>query len=274
MKRLALLLVALTFAPVLAGCGGGGSDNALSETASKLGEIESGVLVLRVLVEGTGELEGQAGFELDGPFALAQEGELPVAEIEYRKIAGDESAEATFISTGDRAFVETGGQTYELPHSMVADMRASEEDGQGVEGLDELEIGDWMVEPEVSDGGEVGGAETDRIQSRLDVVAAVNDMLELARRLGAPNLGTLEGAGAEQLRSAVQSSSIDVFTGKEDRLLRRLAIDVEFGATGPPELEQVLGELGGAHLVFDLEIGEPNEPVEVAAPSDSQPFPG
>jgi hypothetical protein len=274
MRHLALLLVVLTLAPALAGCGGGSSGDALAETASNLGEIESGVLVLRVLVEGTGDLEVEVGFELDGPFALAQEGKLPVAEIAYRKVAGDETAEATFISTGERAFVETGGQTYELPESMVADLRAAEGGSQPVEGLEELEIGDWIVEPEVLDGGEVGGAETDRIRSRLDVVAAVNDMLELGRRLGAADLGTLEGEGAEQLRRAVQSSSIDVFTGKEDRLLRRLAIDVEFGATGPPELEQVLGELGGAHLVFDLEIGAPNEPVEVAAPSDSQPFPG
>lgn len=163
---------------------------------------------------------------------------------------------------------------YELPDAMTAGLRAPEGGTQPVEGPEELEIGDWMVDPEVSEGGEVRGADTDRIRSRLDVVAAVNDMLALARGLGAPDLGTLEGDGAEQLRRAVQSSSIDVFTGKEDRLLRRLAIDVEFGATGPPELEQVLGELGGAHLVFDLEIGEPNEPVEVAAPSDSQPFPG
>jgi hypothetical protein len=274
MQRLALILVALTLGSTLAGCGGGGSEDALSETASNLGEIESGVLVLRVLVEGTGKGEGQVGFELDGPFALAQEGKLPVAEIAYRKIAGDETAEATFISTGERAFVETGGQTYELPDAMIANLRAPEGGTQPVEGLEELEIGDWMVEPEVSDGGEVGGADTDRIRSRLDVVAAVNDMLELARGLGAADLGTLEGDGAEQLRRAVQSSSIDVFTGKEDRLLRRLAIDVEFGATGPPELEQVLGELGGAHLIFDFEIGDPNEPVEVAAPSDSQPFPG
>jgi hypothetical protein len=274
MKRLAPLLVALTLAPTLAGCGGGGSEDVLSETASNLGEIESGVLVLRVLVEGTGDVEGQVGFELDGPFALAKEGKLPLAEIAYRKIAGDETAEATFISTGERAFVETAGQTYELPDAMVAGLRAPEGGGQAVEGLEELEIGDWIIEPETTDGGQVGGAETDRIRSRLDVVAAVNDMLELARRLGAPDLGKLEGDGAEQLRRSVRSSSIDVFTGREDRLLRRLAIDVEFGATGPPELEQVLGELGGAHVVFDLEIGEPNEPVEVAAPTDAQPFPG
>jgi hypothetical protein len=272
--RLASSLLALLAVLSLAACGGGSnSQTALSETASKLGEIKSGTLTLRVLVEATGQLEGRAGFELHGPFALAEEGKLPQADMEYRRIAGGQESTAAFVSTGERVFVKAGGQTYELPESMVADLR-----GQGgsenASGLGELDIGDWMIDPQVSDGGQVGGAETDRVTSRLDVVAAVNDLLELVRSLGAADLGRLEGRSAERLRRAVKSSSIVVWTGKDDRLLRKLEIRADFAASGPPELEQALGQLGGARVTFLLEIGHPNEPVHVKAPEDAVPYTG
>lgn len=275
MRRLLPVLLALLVLP-LAGCGGGGSgaQEALSETAGKLGEIRSGTLTLRVLVEGTGQFQGEAGFELEGPFDLGETGKLPQANIEYRKTAGSQQAEATFISTGEKAFVKVGGQTYELPDSMVADLRAREGGFDGEAGLGELDIGDWMVDSRMSDGGEVGGAETDRIRSRLDVVVAVNDLLEVASRLGVADLGRLEGRSAEQLRRAVKSSSIDVWTGKDDRLLRKLEIRADFGSSGPSELEQALGDLGGARVTFLLEIANPNEPVHVEAPTDAVPYPG
>jgi hypothetical protein len=274
MNRVLLPLVAL-LALVLGGCGGGsGARDALAETAGKLGDIRSGTLTLEVRIEGTGQVGGEAGFELEGPFGFGEAGELPQADIAYRRIAGSQQAEARFVSTGEKAFVEVGGETYELPDSMVADLRTTEGGSGSDSGLGELDIGDWLVDPQLSDGGEVGGAETDRVSSRLDVVAAVNDLLGVVRDLGVADLGQLDGERAEQLRRAVTSSSIDIWTGKDDRLLRKLEIHAKFGASGPSELEQALGELGGAKVTFLLEIADPNEPVHVQAPADAVPYPG
>src|SRR5919108_3283438 len=191
MKRILFVLVLLVLAG--GGCGGGSTaGDALSETAGKLGDIRSGTLTLRVLVEGTGELGGKAGFELEGPFAFGKAGELPQADIRYGRTAGSQEAQARFVSTGDQAFVEVDGKTYELPSSLVADLRLEEGGSGGEAGLGELDIGDWMLEPELDDGGEVGGAETDRVTARLDVVAAANDLLAVVRELGAVDLGRLE----------------------------------------------------------------------------------
>jgi hypothetical protein len=258
---LALALAACTHEP--------SAQEVLSETAGNLGEIRSGDLSLRLAVAASGG--ERAGFELEGPVALAEQGELPVAEVEYAQIAGDERATVTFISTGERAFVEIGEEVYALPSDDVDELR-----GGAVEagGLQELRIEDWFVDPELSDGGEVGGAETDRITADVDVVAAANDLIALARELGAANVETIEGASAEQLRRGVESATVEVYTGEDDRLLRRLVIDARLRADVPRELRDALGAFGGARLTLELGIADPNRPVSVEEPDNAQPYPG
>jgi hypothetical protein len=250
------------------GDGGGSAGDALAETAEKLGEIKSGDLFLRVVASSG---ENELGFELDGPFALVEDGKLPVAEIEYTQIAGSRRGTATFVSTGDAAFVQVEDATYELPESELGALRKAGGGGGGG-GLGELRIDGWLDNPELSDGGDVGGAETDKIVADLDPVAAANDLLALIGRLQGDEATRLEGRSADQLERAVESSSIEVYTGKDDRLLRRLVLEADFAATLPEELEELT--LPRAHFEFVLEIADPNKDVEVKAPDDAQPLPG
>ena len=268
MKRAAILLASLT---LLAACGGSESpEDVLSETATKLGDIRSGDISFTLVVESG---ERRTGFELDGPFSLAKEGRLPVAEVEYTFLAGEERQTATFISTGTEAFVRIGDEAFQLGEEDVRDLRGRTaglgEDG----GLAQLELDDWIVEPTLSEGEEVGGAETDRVRAKLDVVAAANDLLALVRSFDAGAAPTIEGKSAEQLRRAVRRATIDVLSGTEDRLLRRLVIDMELGAELPKdEFGTLLEDLSQARFRLELEIREPNQPVEVDAPANAQPF--
>ena len=272
MRRLAGMLAALALAG--AGCGGGPSaEEVLSETASNLAEIESGKLSLRLLVEGRGGAgEGIFGFELKGPFSLAAPGSLPVARVDYTQIAGPERATVTLVSTGRKAFVVVAGRTYALPLRQLEELRGARGELRAGSGLEELRIDDWIESPKLADGGEVGGAETDRVRARLDVVQAVNDLLELARGLGADTAARIDGESARQLERAVESGSIEVLTGKGDRLLRRLTIDAEFGFGVPQVLRGQLGDLVGARVTFELGVSDPNEPVSVPEPSGVRPY--
>jgi hypothetical protein len=266
--RLACILAVLAVA--LTACGQGpNAQDVLSQTAANLDEIRSGDLSLRLIVAARGG--EQAGFELAGPVALAKEGALPVAEIEYTQIAGDERAAVAFISTGERAYVEIGETVYALRPGQVDELRGG---GAATGGLGELRIEDWFVEPELSGGGEVGGTETDRIAADVDVVAAANDLIQLARELGAANVDRIEGESATQLRRSVESATIEVYTGEEDRLLRRLAIDARLRADVPREVEEALGTFGGARFTLELGIADPNRPVSVEAPENARPYPG
>ena len=270
MKRLPALLAVAT---ALAGCGGGGgdADEILSQTASKLGEIRSGTLHVDLRLDPRGPAGAEAfGFRLEGPFSLGRPGSLPIAEVEYTQSVGERSATVKLISTGNRAFVETGGRTYELPPEQADQLRsAAGELGEGG-GLGEFRIDEWIQDPEVDDGGDVGGAETDRVQAELDVVAAARDLLGLLRQLGqdAPQLTEQD---VERLADSVRSTRFELYTGKEDRLLRRLELEAEFGLDVPPALRSALGSLVGATFVFELGIDDPNRPVTVEVPKNVLP---
>jgi hypothetical protein len=264
-KRLAFLFAVLA----LAGCGGGGEDSAtdvLSETADNLGEIRSGELSLELLFSGP---EGeQQGFRLQGPFSLAGD-RLPVAQLDYTQVAGDQQANVTFISTGSQAFAEVNGTAYELPPELVNEIERATGDLE-TEGLGErIELGNWIENPRRAEGGMVGGAETDRITANLNVVNVVNGLLEIASAFsGTESPPKVEGQAAEQLRNAVDIARIQVYTGKEDRLLRRLVVSIDFSPEAPSEVKSILG----VGVDFELAVSDPNKDVNVSAPANPRPY--
>ncbi len=115
------------------------------------------------------------------------------------------------------------------------------------------------------------GVETETITGRLDVVAAANDLFNLARDFAGTTVPAIEGEEAERLRGAVESASLELIVGRDDELLRRLRIDVDLAATAPDRLEPALSELLGVRFQLLLAIEDPNEPVRVDPPQESLP---
>ena len=270
MRKLAVAVGLL----LMAACGNDATD-ALSETASNLEEITSGDLAMSFVVSSEGSIgDAQAGFELQGPFALPEEeGDLPTASIEYSRLAGDEEATVTFISTGEAAYVELEGTVYELPPETVEELSgtsSSSEDGV----FGDIDLGEWMQDPEMSDGGEVQGTATDLIRSDLDAVEAFNDLIGIAESFAGGDVGLplIEGASAEQLENAVEEATIEIYTGTEDRYLRRLVVDVGFGIEDREGAPENLTQLAGARMLVELEIGDPNGEVSVEEPTDALPY--
>jgi hypothetical protein len=262
MRSAAAVLVSLAL--VVAGCGtAGAARRELRQTAQRLGQIRSGDLTLRLVVTGTKGKKSRIGFQLRGPFELRPNA-LPLANIEYTQYAGVRQATATFVSTGTQTYALVSGKRVPIPASDTSQI-ASAASGLGVGGGSGLRIDSWLKDPSVSDGGTVGGAATDHITADLDVVNAANSLLGLLRSLGhaAP---TITGDNADQLRKAVKSSSIDVWTGKRDKLLRRLELKAELGFDVPDELKRALGDVVGANIEFELAVSNPNQPVHIRAP--------
>jgi hypothetical protein len=261
MRRLVLGLTAAALA--LSGCGGGeNAHDQLAETSANMGKIRSGDLSMELMFSAKdGE---QAGFALEGPFAL-RAGALPEAQLDYTQTAGTRTGTQTFITKGDKAYVRIGGTTYELP-AETAEEIGSTIGSSG--GLGAIQLTSWVEDPKLADGEEVGGDDTDRITARLNVSETVNTLMAIASQLGGTTpLPSLSGARAEQVEGAIETAAIDVWMGKEDRLLRRLEISIEFS----PAAEKVKDLLGAA-LEFTLEISNPNEPVSVEQPTNVQPY--
>lgn len=264
MRRAPAGLAALA---MLAGCGGADPDEALRETSRNLGKIHSGDLTMRLVIspaEGSG-----VGFRLQGPFSLQRDARLPVARIAYTQIAGKQRVPATLISTGARAFVSVDGVTYRLPPGQAEALRIVSPGARGLDGL-ELDIGSWMRDPDSSDGPEVKGAETDRITGKLRIGPALHDIFDAARKAGAgPAVPSAKDIG--QLYDTVTDSSVELLTGKGDRLLRRVRLHARLDV--PERMRKRLGTGTQLRLQFELGVARPNRRVKVRAPSRSQPLP-
>jgi hypothetical protein len=253
---------------LLAGCGLGDDTDpgaVLARTADSLGEIRSAErLALNVLVE---PADGDPfGFRLDGPFALCSENQaLPTLDVEYTQVANGNEASVRLVSTGEQGYVVVGGTAYELDEQQGADLRAACDELDGA-GLERLEVGDWVVDPDGSSGGDV-----DTVTGDLDVVAVVNDLVDVARAFSGSALTRLDGDDAQRIAEATDESSFELESGADDGLLRRLFLEAELGFDVPEDLRRSLGDAVGATFTFELELEGPNETVRVEAPANPRP---
>lgn len=258
-----------------AACGGSRTEGekVMEATASKLGEIRSGVLQFRLTAGAAGAQENpEVGFELSGPFALAEPGALPVTQIDYTRVAGDTRTSTQLVSTGSRAFVVVNGTAYQLPFDQTERLRAPRE-GSGEDGFGGLRIDEWVEDPQISPGEAVADTATDRITGTVDVVRTLNDLFAFGRTVGAAELAVPEitGEDAEQLRQVTESATLELLTGKDDRLLRRLSVDIRLSAQVPDRVRTALGPIAAATIRLFLAVEQPNTPVQVAAPENALP---
>ena len=266
MRRLAAALLLSLFA---GGCGGArDAREVLDQTAANLGKVRSGTLTLRFGLRPAGRPERGVGVELHGPFSLAARSRLPVARVAYTQVAGSRRVPATLISTGRKAFVAVAGRTYRLAPEQADALRLGD-GGPGLQAL-KLDVRRWVRRPELSTGPRVGGDETDRVTGRLDARAALADLLRAGRRAGAD--GALGGPDARQVARTVRDARIEILTGSEDRLLRRLRVVADLDA--PPGRRGGFGGRAALRLRFGLGVAHPNRSVRVSAPRGAVPLPG
>ncbi|MDQ4131452.1 MAG: hypothetical protein M3133_10785, partial [Actinomycetota bacterium] len=198
MTRLAILVV---LGALLAGGCGPSAEEVVSQTASRLDRIQSATLSLRVAVTRPHEPGGVSGYQLSGPFSLSASGPLPAARLQVKQLAASGPATATLISTGRRAFARLGTKTYEVPGWLGERIRGMAEALRSRGGLGQLRLAEWLEEPELSGGTEVGGARTDRITAGVDPARALGDVLALGRQGGGgAGLPGTVGPSAARLR--------------------------------------------------------------------------
>ncbi|HWL36969.1 MAG TPA: hypothetical protein VNQ77_12320 [Frankiaceae bacterium] len=256
MTRAGVAFAAVAVA-ALAACGSSGSpaEDALRDTAKNLGDIRSARLDLRMTAESAAS--EPVGFSLKGPFALPEKEGLPVADVEVTELRGKESVTSSFVSTGTEAYVVRNGKTTKLNASGVS---VGGESG----GLESLRIDGWLRDPEIEDGD----GDTERITAGLNVAAAFDDLGRLGERLGTSALAglrPLDDAAKAQLEKSAKDSSIEVVTGKDDRLLRRLVLKVTLTAAG--EVPEGLRSLVPVTLSLSMDLAEVNRPVRVEPPA-------
>lgn len=292
-----VLLLALA-ATGLAACGDGSSsssgdsvDKILADTFSPGQKVKSGKLdlALDLDLKGVPSLTAPVKLALNGPFQSAGDsGGLPTFDFTAKLALGGQEFSVGAVSTGDKGFVRFQGQTYAVGDALFKSFKTGYEQAQKRSGgkskgtsLQSLGIDPrrWLSGAQKEGQESVGGTDTIHISSDIDVGKFLDDVNTLLSRAGSIGVAGstprkvskgLTTKQRAQIERAVKSAKLDIYTGKDDRLLRRLAIDVVLDV--PADARQQAGGLSSGNVRFALTLADLNNPQTITAPKGAKPL--
>ncbi len=284
----ALLSLLLTLALVVASCGGSdeeassGSDvnELLKQTFTGSKKVDSGNLELKMKIEATGgqdQLEGPVSIRLAGPFQAQEGGKLPKFKLEAAFEGAGQSITAGATSTGEKGFLSFQGSNYVVDDQVFQQFKAGFEEAQkqgGGENQSFASLGmdprEWLTNPKNEGDAKVGDDDTIKITGGIDVARLlddVNNALSKASSLGLGGSGQVPEKLTEeqkrQVTEAVKDPRVEIYTGKEDKIMRRMVVNLDVDDKSSKTTGSVL---------FDVSITDLNEDQKIAEPSDAKPF--
>jgi hypothetical protein len=279
-----LLALIGVLAAVLVACGGSSDDpnKLLKETFSGGHKVKSGKLNVSVAVsaQGVANLNQPVKIALTGPFQSQGTGQLPEFDLALTFAGGGQSFSAGATSAGGKGYLKFQGQAYEVPPNTLAQFKqgfqqaqqknkgASNQNAFKKLGLNPL---DWLKNPQVQGDEDVGGTSTKHITAEIDVpkfVTDLNTLLKNAQSLGGAAAASgrlpsnLTAQQQQQIQQAVKSAKVQVWTGADDKTLRKLQIDLSIAGSG--------GRSG--NLTFTIEIDDLNQSQTINPPANAKPF--
>jgi len=276
-----------------AGCGSSDGGDAstttlLKDTFSGGKAVKSGQLdvSLGFQAQGLPTLTGPVAFKLAGPFASQGAGKLPKFDFDLDIAAGGQTIQAGAVSMGDSGYVKFGGRAYALDKALFDQFRTGYEKSQQASKSKEagpsfkalgVTPSAWLKDARKVGSADVGGTSTFHITAGVDVPRFLSDVNRLLAK--AQNLGVAASQGVPQglspqvqstIKRSVKSAQVDVYTGKDDHALRRLALSVSLVV--PKDAQKTAGGMKSGELRFNLTIAGLNTDQSVKAPSGARPF--
>lgn len=284
------LLAAVACAWLLAACGGSSNspEALLSDTFSGKTQIESGKVNLSFDISATGSNVSTKplAVRLSGPFQDAGAGKLPHFALKLDLTAAGHTLNAGATSTGSALYVELAGTWFSTPDSTYkaieqgyaqATKSSSTAKVHSTFASLGIEPGKWLSDPANAGETTIAGDPTIHIAANVDIPAFLADVSKLSQAGTSLGLGsTVPGASAgalsstaiDELGKSVKAAHVDVYTGKDDHLLRRLEVTATI--SGAPQTEAVLGGLKSAQVKVLLEFSNLNTPQAISAPPNPQ----
>jgi hypothetical protein len=291
----AVLLLLFAGALSLAACGGGGgsgedADQVLKDTFSGSKKVKSGKLELKLGLEaqgGAASLGGPFSITLSGPFQSQGPQALPQFDFDLTlSLGAGRSFNAGAVSTGDSGFLKFQNQTYSVPANVFAQFKQGYERSQAQNkgsssntsfsslGVDPSK---WLKDAKNEGDTDVAGTQTTHISASVDVpkfLDDVNRILSRAGKLGVSQSQQIPNQLTEQQRKSVEDAiddaTFDVYTGKDDKVLRRLTIKLKF--TVPEKSRASAQGLSGGTITFDLTLADLNQTQTITAPANPKSF--
>jgi hypothetical protein len=286
-SRLLTLLLVPVLAVAAAACGsekaqpaGAGTDTSqlLRDTFDNLGKMKSADVSLQLqLTSG----QGAVGAQLQGPFVSSGQGQLPRFAFNATLTAEGRSERIGATWTGEKAFITLQNTSYAVSDLVARQFAAgyqqalrSNQSKQAKGGLLLGTLGidftKWLKDAHNAGTAQVGGVSTVEVTGQADIPRMVDDLQRISQRaksLGLPGAGSgqtqLTPQQRAQLVQAIRSVGVQVFTGAQDRILRRLVVHAV--------LHDPAAKSDSA-LDLDLQFTKVGQDQQISAPAHPRPF--
>ncbi len=286
----AVLAIALPIPAAMAGCGGGGDGGSedpqqvLDQTFNNETKISSGNLNITLDGSAEGSQSGSVTATIEGPFQTDANDQTAfpqfdlTADISATGAGQSFSFNGSLIATQDNAYVEYQDQAYEVGSSLFQQFKKSYEQSaaqaqagqsQSSSILNQLGVDpkNWLTNVTNEGDEDVEGTNTIHIHGDADVSQIVADVGKLAQQAPGGAAQSVSPAQLDQLKSAIQDATIDVYSGSDDHLLRKLAVSMTIT---PPA--SAGGSVSSVKLDFSIALSDVNQPQTISAPSGAKPI--
>ena len=300
--RLAIFALILVLPAALAGCGGdgggGGEDpsQVLDQTFNNPEQITSGVLDLTL--DGSAESQGSLSAKLSGPFqGISDTSHIPqldlTGSLDAQGAGQSINVDGGLTITSDNAYVTYKGQAYEVGtrafrqlqsgyaqanaqnqqqngQSFTQACEQAVEQGGGDTSVCDIDFAKWLTNVTNEGTESVGGTDAIHISGDANVKQIISDISKVAAELPSASAQGFSPSQLNQLEPAVKSATIDVYSGVDDKLLRKLDFDLTLD----------LSALGGGSVIpissvdvtFSIAFSDVNSTQTVTAPKNPKPI--
>jgi len=296
MTRSLRCIVPLVAALALASCGGDSaqpgpaqrasassdSDALLRTTFANVSKMTSATVDLKLQIQprGAKAADGPVSARLSGPFATQGANKLPTFAFTAELTSGGQTFNAGATYDGKKAYVRLMGTPYVVSdlvtRQFVAGYEQSLKSRQNAKGglvLGSLGIDFTKWLPDAKNEGEtqVGDAKTIKISGTADVKQVIADLEKVTEKASALNVPGASGRLPTKLtpeqkaaaEKAIKSLTVDVYTGAEDSILRRLVVKAD--------LQDAASKID-AGVLLDLTFTKVGQEQTITAPSNPKPF--
>jgi hypothetical protein len=270
-----LLFVAALVSAGLIACGGGSGNNedpqkVLDETFQSGKDYSKGALDMSLKLSAEGSQSGSLDATLKGPFQ-SQPGGLPqfdiAADVNVEGSGQSFGFQGGLTSTGDAAFVNFRGSDYQVDAPTLNNFKqlflAVQKQSAGQKQAGGLNPSGFLTDLKNEGTEDIDGAKTIHISGKVDANKFVDQVQGASAGAGAPGAAQLD-----QLRQALKAADIDVFTGADDKRLRRIDANLVF----EPAASATGGSTSKITAQFSLTFSHLGEPQTITAPANPKPL--
>jgi hypothetical protein len=293
--RAAILALVFVLPAAVAGCGGdgggdGGSEDpsqVLEQTFNNQTDVTSGQLDISLDGSAEGDQSGDLTATIQGPFQTDANDPtaFPQLDLSAQISASGQGQSFDFdggvVTTNDNAFVEYQGQAYEVGSAIFQrfqdayekSVRQSEAQGGNQDASSIFErLGvdpqTWLTNLSNEGDEDVEGTDTIHIHGDADVDQIVSDFAKIAQRVPGSSAPNLDQAQLDQVKDSITEASLDVYSGKDDHILRKLSLALVV------EPSSDSATVSKVDINLSVTLSDVNESQTISAPSDAQPITG